>query len=246
MERKLRFEITSATLHILAMALMLCDHLWGTVVAGNDWMTCIGRISFPIFAFMIVEGYFHTKSLKKYVSRLLVFAIISEIPFNLMISGSFINPFQQNVLWTFLMAIGLIRLNEIVKEKRMWIRIAIAVLSLIFAVFPGMLAMADYGHGGILMVLVFYFFRGKTWWCCAAQLLCMLYLNTEVLGGFGYDISILGFDFFFPRQMFAILALIPIWLYSGKQGYHSKWLKYVYYTFYPAHLLLLGLIGYFM
>lgn len=65
MGNKKNIEITSFTLHILAMVFMLCDHLWATVVPGNDWLTDIGRIAFPIFAFMIVEGYFHTKSLKK-------------------------------------------------------------------------------------------------------------------------------------------------------------------------------------
>ena len=63
----------------MAMVFMLFDHLWGTIVQGNDWMTCIGRLTFPIYAFMIVEGYFHTKNLKKYVQRLLIFAILSVI-----------------------------------------------------------------------------------------------------------------------------------------------------------------------
>ena len=62
---KTKFDISSFGLHLLAMGLMLCDHLWATVVPGNDWLTCIGRLAFPIFAFMTVEGYFHTKNLKK-------------------------------------------------------------------------------------------------------------------------------------------------------------------------------------
>ena len=64
--KKLNFELTSFHLHILAMALMLCDHLWVSVVPGNDWLTDIGRIAFPIFAFMTAEGFHHTKNIKKY------------------------------------------------------------------------------------------------------------------------------------------------------------------------------------
>ena len=76
MQRRLKMETTTMVLHLLAMAFMLCDHLWGTVVPGNDWLTCIGRIAFPIFAFLIVEGYFHTKNLKKYIGRMLLFAVL--------------------------------------------------------------------------------------------------------------------------------------------------------------------------
>ena len=72
-----KFELTSFHLHILAMALMLCDHMWHTVVPGNDWMTAVGRIAFPIFAFMTVEGFYKTKSLEKYAKRRLFFALIS-------------------------------------------------------------------------------------------------------------------------------------------------------------------------
>ena len=112
MKRKCPLEITSAGLHILAMALMLCDHAWATVVPGNDWLNCVGRLAFPIFAFMLVEGYFHTRSVKKYMLRMLVFALISEIPFNLMVGGGWFYPVHQNVLWTFLIALVMIHWNE--------------------------------------------------------------------------------------------------------------------------------------
>lgn len=117
MKKSISLETTSMSLHVMAMVFMLCDHLWGTVVPGNDWLTCIGRIAFPLFAFMIVEGYFHTRNLKKYVLRLLLFAVLSEIPFNLAMGSSIFYPVHQNVLWSFLISISLIHLNEIVKRK---------------------------------------------------------------------------------------------------------------------------------
>lgn len=243
MEQRKRLETTSFFLHILAMALMLCDHLWATIVPGNEWLTCVGRIAFPLFAFMTVEGYFHTKNLKLYIRRLLIFAALSEIPFNLMTGGSIFNPAHQNVLWTFLIGMGLIRLIEWARSKpftvRRWLLAALGIL-------PGctvaLLGMTDYMHFGVLTVLVFYLFRGRRWWCFAGQLLCLWYINFEAMGGWVYPFELFGREWLFPQQGFALLALIPIWLYRGKQGLYSKALKYTYYAFYPVHLLLLYLL----
>ena len=221
---------------------MLCDHLWGTVVPGNDRLTCVGRIALPIFAFTLVEGYFRTGNLKKYVLRLLIFAIISEIPFNLLVGGSWIYPVHQNVLWCFLISLGAIHLNEKVRHKRLWLRIVVGLATVLLGYVLGLVTMVDYYHAGVLTVLVFYFFRQKTWWCYAAQLLCLWYINTEMLGGFGYEVQLLGRTLFLQRQALALLALIPIWLYRGKQGYRSKALQYFCYAFYPLHLLVLGLL----
>mgnify|MGYP000410419983 CR=1 FL=1 len=71
-------EISAATLHLAAMLFMLMDHLWATLLPAQDWLTCVGRLAFPVFAFMAVEGYFHTHSFKKYILRLLLFAVLSE------------------------------------------------------------------------------------------------------------------------------------------------------------------------
>ena len=207
-------------------------------------MNCVGRIAFPIFAFLIVEGYFHTANLGKYVRRLLLFAVISEIPFNLAMGGALFYPIHQNVLWTFLIALALIHWNEKARAtQKIRKRVFVGCLSLLLACPLGLLTMVDYYHAGILTVLVFYFFRQKKWWSCAAQLLCLWYINAEMLGGFSYELAMFGRTIFLPRQAFALLALIPIWLYRGKRGYHSKLLQYANYAFYPLHLLVLGVIN---
>jgi len=242
MENKKHFDISSMGLHLLAMGLMLCDHLWATIVPGNDWLTDIGRIAFPIFAFMTVEGYFHTKNFRKYLLRLFIFALISELPFNLVMGGRLFYPLHQNVLWTFLLGLGLVWLNERVREKKLPLRILVGIGTVILAYVLGIITFVDYYHAGVLTVLVFYFFRGRKWWCFAGQLLALWYINVEMLSGFAYELVIGGHTVFLVRQGFALLSLIPIWLYRGRQGPYNRGLRALYYGFYPVHLLVLGLI----
>ena len=245
MTQSVKFETTSFSLHFMAMLFMLCDHLWGTIVPGNDWLTCIGRICFPIYAFMIVEGYFHTSNLKRYVKRLLLFALLSEIPFNLMMSSSIIYPFHQNVLWTFLIALGLLHLNEKAKGTgKLWIRMVTGVGTVVLGYLVGLITMVDFYHAGVLTVLAFYFFRERNWWGYVGQFLCLYYINFELLGGLVYEWQIFGMTVVLARQGIAMLALIPIWLYKGKQGYHSTWWKYFCYAFYPVHMLILSMLRY--
>lgn len=240
--RASKFELTSFHLHLLAMAFMLCDHLWATVIVGNNWMTDVGRLAFPIFAFMVAEGFRHTKNLKKYAGRMFVFALISEIPFNLVVGSDIFYPFHQNVLWTFLMSIGFMWINEKAKTKNLLIRAAVLAFTLIAALFVGTLSFCDYHYAGIFMVLVFYFFAERKWWCFAAQLICLWYINVEILAGFEYVFNFLGIEWHIVSQGFAVLALIPIWLYRGKQGPYNKGIKALYYWFYPLHLLILGVL----
>ena len=115
---KKQFDLSAAALHILAMAFMLLDHLWATLFLSQEWMTCVGRLAFPIFAFMAVEGYFHTHSFKKYAQRMLIFALLSEIPFDLMYGGTWFYPVHQNVIWTLLIGLLGIRAMEAVREEK--------------------------------------------------------------------------------------------------------------------------------
>lgn len=241
-----KFELTSFHLHILAMAFMLCDHLWSTVIPGNDWLTDIGRIAFPIFAFMIAEGFRRTKNLKKYAGRLLLFALISEIPFNLMMSGRLFLPVHQNVLWTFLISVGLMWLNEKVREKKFFIRILAGAGTVVLGFILGIISFCDYNHAGIFMVLTFYFLHERKLRCFIAQAVCLWYINFEIISGYEYVYNIFGEEVYILRQGYAMLALIPIWLYKGKQGLYNKGIKALYYWFYPAHLLVLWLLDKFV
>lgn len=241
------YEFDSAMLHILAMVFMLSDHSWSTLFPSHRWMTGIGRIAFPIFAFMIVEGYHHTHNLKKYITRMFIFALISEIPFDLMVDGVLFYPFHQNVMWTFLIALFCMWVIDKAKAKeKWWLTVIVALLMSVVGAILGFACFVDYYGVGVLTVLVFYFFRGKKWWCYAGQFVLMYWLNVELLGGFYYPVTIFGIEFEIIEQGLALIALIPIWLYRGRQGYHSKLFQYFCYAFYPGHMLLLVIIGMIM
>lgn len=239
-----KFNLSSAFLHVFAMAVMLLDHTYAIGLAEPMWMTCVGRLAFPIFSFMLVEGYFHTRSLRRYALRLLVAAIVSEIPFNLVAGGGLLHPFHQNVMWTLLMGLGAIHINELARRQgNILLRILAAAFTIVGGFIVGTLLMVDYYGVGILMVLLFYFLRGGGWLRRLGQLAGMYYLNCVMLGGYILHFTLFGAELSFPRQGLAILALIPIWLYRGRQGYRSKWLQTLYYAFYPLHLALLALLA---
>lgn len=238
-----RFDLSAAALHILAMALMLCDHLWATLLPAQEWLTCVGRLAFPMFAFMAVEGYFHTHSFKRYALRMLVFALLSEIPFDLMYGGTWFYPVHQNVIWTLLIGLLGIRAMEAVREKgKLWLYVLTCVGMTALGAALGTLGMVDYYGAGVLTVFVFYFFHGREWWKLLGQILALYWINVRMLGGQVYPMTILGMDVELSQQGLALLALVPIWLYRGRQGHHSRAFQYVCYAFYPVHMLILALI----
>lgn len=238
-----RFDISAAVLHILAMVLMLMDHLWATLLPAQDWLTCAGRVAFPIFAFMSVEGYFHTHNFKKYAQRMLLFAVLSEIPFDLMYGGTWFYPVHQNVIWTLLMGLLGIHLMETVRKKQKpWVYVLVSAGVVAAGGILGTLCMVDYYGVGVLTVFIFYFFRGRKWWCLLGQLLTLYWVNVQMLGGLMYQIQLFGMEFELCQQGLALLALLPIWLYRGRQGYHSKPFQYACYAFYPVHMLILVLV----
>lgn len=230
--------ITAFQLKCLAMALMLCDHMWYTLFPDQLWMTGIGRIAFPIFAFQAAEGFKHTHDRRAYLKRMLVFAAASEVPFNLMAYGSPVYPFHQNVMVT--LAISLVCMGALERARaKGTAAYGAALATMIPAGFAaGFLAFSDYQGYGVLTVLAFHLFHGKRhgW---AGELAALSIINWVMLGGLVYKVPLLGHELMIPEQGLAVLALIPIWLYRGRQGRHGKAVQYGCYAFYPAHMLAL-------
>ena len=223
--------MSSFALHIWAMLLMLCDHLQLTLLPDLPILRCVGRLAFPLFAFMAVEGYLHTRSLKKYFLRLLMLAVISEIPFDLLVSGSVFDPMHQNVIWTIILGLCCIRAFENISTDLKKMLSAVVIIASLAA---AIIARVDYSSAGVLTLLAFYAFRGNTLWCRLMQLLSLAFINLVLLG---------GIEFAFPYQALAVLSLPIIWLYDGSQGPHNGFIKTANYLFYPAHMLILALFS---
>lgn len=232
---------TSNMLRTIAVILMLSDHIWATYMSFGNWMTYIGRMAFPIFAFQIAEGFVHTSNFKKYALRLLGFALVTEIPFNLFYSSRWFNPYHQNVLFTLLLGLLAIYVIDKAKKNRTAKNIALSVLWLVLICIASTLGFVDYGFLGMVTVVMFYLLRDFPF-AWLAQLIAMVLINVVFFEGQVFPIEILGRNFEIPLQGFAVFSLIPIWLYGGRKGKSSKIMQYGFYAFYPVHMLILYLI----
>lgn len=229
-------------LRLLACLLMLLDHIWATVAPGNPlWMTCAGRLAFPIFAFQVAEGCRHTSDAGRYAKRLLAFALLSELPFDLMVSGSWFFPFHQNVLFTLLLGLWAIRALDGMKQAAYAPRACLrAAAALAAALVLALLGFVDYGPLGVLTVVVFHVFRGFPM-AQVGRLAALMLINLFAFEGMTLPLTLAGLRLEFPLQGFAVLALIPIWLYNGQRGGGGRGRQLAFYAFYPVHMLVLGL-----
>lgn len=192
-------------------------------------MRIIGRLGFPIFIFLLIEGLEHTRNQWKYLLRLIIFALISEIPFDFafnlnreqIFSGQLLEFTYQNVFFT--LAIGLaavigikiiqgIEFNEMLK---VFINIGITVAGMGL----GLLLRTDYGAIGVLAIIIMYLLRQRR--ILASAMSCLVLMFSSFL------------------EASAFLILLPVGYYNGERGWKLKW---VFYAFYPVHLLLLWVI----
>lgn len=227
MRERLEKGITASTLKWIAIISMLIDHFGIAIYwqleqhtySTYEILRYIGRIAFPIYCFLIVEGFFLTKNVWKYIGRCLIFAFLSEIPFDMAIYGRIWYPYSQNVYFT--LVIGLCTL-VVLDKVRGYDVISIVKQLTVIAIGAGVAQFleVDYHYLGVLFIVMFYYCREMNKW------------HRDLIGAaaFSYEVT-------------APLAMIPIHFYNGERGMS---LKYVFYLVYPVHLLLYGMIRMFV
>ncbi len=198
------------TLKLIACASMLIDHIGHVLYPGTKILRHIGRLAFPIYCFLLSEGFYHTRNVWRYAARLFGFALISELPFDLAFYGHF-SWEHQNVYFTLflgLILLELLRNDGNILRQLLYIGIICLTAQEI---------QCDYRYPGIMMILFFAYYRDIPVMRSISAGLCNLHFKSHI-------------------QRTGILALIPISLYNGKRGPEFK---YAFYLFYPLHLLAL-------
>lgn len=242
--------MTTSMLKVIAILLMLIDHTGAVIFPEAIILRLIGRLSFPIFAYLIVVGYTKTKSFSKYLIRLVIFAALSQIPFSLAFGEKLIilsfsdflsffvgspNP-HLNVFFT--LALGLLSIRTWDKQESELGRIII-ILSL--AITANVLH-TDYNMYGIAMILAFYIFKDNKIRTIISQTIVYILFDASQILFYVYKFPDIKLELAWFSQALSLLALILIFKYNHMKG---KDLKYAFYTFYPLHLLILGLLKIF-
>ncbi|MBG9979914.1 hypothetical protein HZY91_00690 [Facklamia sp. DSM 111018] len=229
--------MTGASLKRIALITMIIDHTAVAIIQNTifmqsykysenflliaeqwyNWMRMIGRIAFPLYIYLMIEGYFHTSNLKKYFQRLLILALVSEIPFDLLLNGEIFNWSHQNIFFELIAILFLFYFLD--KCRGEWIKIlagtiVIATISYFFQF--------DYSFYGIIAAFIMFYAYGNR--------------TKEALS----IIPAFLFEFY---SIFVFLSAVFIFYYNGDRGkINSK----LYYWAYPLHLLLLYLIHLWM
>lgn len=231
---KIQF-LSGAWLKLIAIISMLIDHVNKALIYPNlssndgaltvlsNLFDIIGRTAFPLFCFLLVEGYFKTRSRKKYLFNLLIFGVISEVPFDMFTTASFFNMNWNNVMFTLALVLITIWMIDVLKEKMqnlpkaLWYFVSVIILSIMCIV--AMYLSLDYEHHAILIGYFFYLFH-----------------DTPILSiPFGYASMY--------TQPWALLGFGLTLTYNGKRGKQNKMLNY---WFYPVHLLILGILRFYL
>ena len=249
---------------IIAMVTMFIDHLGVIFFPESLMLRVIGRIAFPIFAYGIAMGFHYTRDRKKYVLRLLMFSIISQIPYMWLNKHAAFEPYRINQIPQLLYAVGVLFVLEATLKSRGIKKIGLILLSLVLAFIPDVIlslnSQLNFGYGtyGVLMSMLFYVFRHDWLKITISYILLTLlgpylslvkgyamaegsnwfksFINVKFnLESMRVALSIPGYSSYFILQAYSMLAL-PILYKSEMKPKSFKLNRWIVYWFYPVHI----------
>ncbi len=247
--------MSALALRVIACVAMLIDHigyLWGIA----DFRA-VGRIAFPVFLYLIYNGYRHTRSKGCYALRLALFAVISQVPFSLFTRNAWLTT-NGNVFFALLLALLSIWAADSLWKHPVgkWFSLLPAIG--IYGLFAFGILRADNGSRAMILAMVFWLFEGRRVWIALGTLFAVLdgwFLSLAKQGIF----CLIGREAVLPipsqwqvMQLFALLALPLIFAYNGQKGRTpknpkaAKAAQWAFYLFYPAHMLVLWCIKGFL
>lgn len=221
--------MSSFILKIIACITMFIDHLKYIIPGQPLFMAAIGRLAFPIFSFQLVEGYSHTKNVKKYLLRLLIFALIAQIPYSM-----YFQTTTLNTLFTLFLGILGIYVYEYFKSNKF-----IGFTFILSLMTLAEIIQTDYTYYGVGIIFIFHILKDKKILKTIAFslftiLFFIIYTKAYLLGT--NILQVLTNTGFMTLLLCTIAGIIPCLLYNEKQG---PKIKYIFYLFYPLHIILL-------
>lgn len=226
-ENSRKFGLTNNQLKIIACISMLIDHLGVAIFPGIPLLRIIGRIAFPIFAYMIAEGCRYTKNRAKYLGTMAAMALVFQIVYFV-----FMNDLYQGILVTFSLSIAIIFSLEAIAKSTHPNHKILGGLGLAAALFIGMICpiifkkegfAIDYSEWGIFLPVMIYFAPNK-WTRLGVSAIMLALMST----------------YSDPLQWWSLIAVVLLALYNGERG--KTKMKYFFYIFYPAHLVAIYII----
>lgn len=219
--------MTSFMLRLLALLSMLADHTGLALFPRIGVFRCVGRLAFPLYCFLLVQGYIHTRDVRAYARRLLLLAILSEIPFDLLIFGRAACMVEQNVLFSLLLGLAAVWVVDRFESEP--VKAALGTL-LVFML--SMLARVSYGWLGVALCLWFYKLRRSR----VRQALCIL----PIEGVYCLSLALSGVEQSWVLvSLCAMLSTVPVLLYNGRPGLRNRLISFLFYAAYPLHIVAL-------
>lgn len=250
MDMEHRGTLSCDVLKIAAMITMLIDHIGAGILEkmintsrislSDSILRLIGRIAFPIFCYLLLQGFIHTRSRTKYAANLLLFAFLSEIPFDYLFYGGF-TLLHQNVFWTLF--IGLLTLWGIELIEKSGLPAYFQLTGMIATSAAGLLVAAllntDYAWMGVAMILSFYFTRSNKVLQCASSFVIFFFALTAHYSAY-FPTWLDSFRYTLDSEWSLLISFLLIYQCNGER--HIKKGKYLFYAFYPVHMAVLWVV----